>query len=300
MALRSDERPPMLFSQLEYFVALAREQHFGRAAASVFISPSTLSEAVSKLEAELGVPLVRRGRSFQGLTPEGELALLWARRMVADHAALADELSAARDRLSTRARFGVIPSGIEASARILTALSTQHPFVTASVSTGLTSEEIVARVRSYELDAGIIHPSAADGPDLHLLPLEAVRAVVVCCDGVFPPEVEEVDGEMLASAPLCLLEPHMRARQILDQTLQEHGLHVYPRIETDSVESLLSLVMAGPIATVVPSSAVRHPSNGLRVLPLGNPEVFSPLALVRIAEDPMPPIAAAFDAAAST
>lgn len=51
----------MLLSQLAYFEALAREEHFGRAAESCYVSTSTLSEAIRKLEAEVGFPLVNRG-----------------------------------------------------------------------------------------------------------------------------------------------------------------------------------------------------------------------------------------------
>lgn len=289
----------MLLTQLEYFLALAREKHFGRAAAATYVSPSTLSEAVRKLETELGVPLVRRGRSFQGLTPEGDIVLRWARRIVADHRALSDELAAAQDRLSTRARFGVIPSGIDAVARILTALGAAQPLVTASVTTGMTSEEIVVRVRGYELEAGIIHPSAADGPDLHVIPLEPVRAVAVSRSGTFPPGAQEVTGEMLTEVPLCLLEPHMRARQIFDQRMREYGIDARPRIETDSVETLLALSGIGPWVAVVPESSLHgNMHTGLHVLPLQDPEVLSPLALVRMADQPTPPLANAIDAAA--
>lgn len=67
----------MLFRQLEYFVALARERHFARAAAACYVSQPALSEAIRELEHELGVPLVRRGRTFEGLTLEGERLVLW-------------------------------------------------------------------------------------------------------------------------------------------------------------------------------------------------------------------------------
>jgi hypothetical protein len=65
-----DEEVPDAVAQLEYFVAVEREQLFGRAAAAFFVSGSALSESIRKLETELGVPLVRLGRAFQGLTPE--------------------------------------------------------------------------------------------------------------------------------------------------------------------------------------------------------------------------------------
>jgi DNA-binding transcriptional LysR family regulator len=61
----------MMFRQLEYFVAVAREEHFAGAAEACFVSQPALSEALRKLERELGVALVRRGNSFNGLTPGG-------------------------------------------------------------------------------------------------------------------------------------------------------------------------------------------------------------------------------------
>ncbi len=67
----------MLFRQLEYFVALARERHFARAASACYVSHAALSEAIRKLEQELKVPLVRRGQKFEGLTPEGERLVYW-------------------------------------------------------------------------------------------------------------------------------------------------------------------------------------------------------------------------------
>jgi DNA-binding transcriptional LysR family regulator len=59
----------MLLRQLEYLVALAREKHFARAADACYVSQPSLSAAIRKLEQELDVPIVRRGRRFEGLTP---------------------------------------------------------------------------------------------------------------------------------------------------------------------------------------------------------------------------------------
>lgn len=56
----------MLLRQLEYLVALAREKHFARAAEACYVSQPSLSAAIRKLEQELDVPIVRRGRRFEG------------------------------------------------------------------------------------------------------------------------------------------------------------------------------------------------------------------------------------------
>ena len=105
----------MLFRQLEYFVALARERHFAHAASACYVSQPALSEAIRKLERELGVPLVLRGKSFEGLTPEGERLVLWARRILADRDALEHEVTALRTGLTGDLRLGVVPA---AAARL--------------------------------------------------------------------------------------------------------------------------------------------------------------------------------------
>ena len=96
----------MLFRQLEYFVALARERHFAHAANACHVSQPALSEAIRKLEHELKVPLVRRGQKFEGLTPEGERLVHWARRILADCDALKLEVDGTADRPRRRAAVG--------------------------------------------------------------------------------------------------------------------------------------------------------------------------------------------------
>ncbi|WP_159498436.1 LysR family transcriptional regulator [Microbacterium sp. 18062] len=289
----------MQLTQLEYFVAVAREQHFGRAAAACYVSPSALSEAIRKLEAELGVPLVRRGRVFEGLTPEGELALVWSRRVLADDRALRDELDAARDRLRAEVRFGVIPSALPRAATLLTALATRHPLTRVRMLTGLTSEEIARRLRRYELDAGLIHPSIEDTEGLVVTPLYEESMVVVGAPEIIPADRSDLPGRELSALPLCLLEPHMRARQLLDAVLRQQGITLAPRIESDSIEGLLALARTGRWAAVVPRSALSAEGAAprMRALRLVEPAVILPIALAQLSDEPRPPIALALAAA---
>lgn len=62
----------MNLSELRYIVSLAKERHFGRAAEACYVSQPTLSVAVKKLEAELGVVLFERGAHHVRVTPAGE------------------------------------------------------------------------------------------------------------------------------------------------------------------------------------------------------------------------------------
>ena len=70
-----------MIDRLEMFVALAAERHFGRAAEVCGVTQPSLSAGIRALEDQLGVQLVYRGSRFQGLTPEGQRVLDWARRI---------------------------------------------------------------------------------------------------------------------------------------------------------------------------------------------------------------------------
>ena len=83
----------MLFRQLEYFVAVAREGHFARAAQNCYVSQPALSASIAKLERELGVTLINRGHTFEGLTAEGERLVVWARRILAERDAFSAEVA---------------------------------------------------------------------------------------------------------------------------------------------------------------------------------------------------------------
>lgn len=288
----------MLLTQLEYFVAVAREEHFGRAAAACFVSASALSEAIRKLETELGVPLVRRGRAYEGLTSEGEAVLVWARRMIADHRSLKDEVHSALGRMTGIVRVGVIPSGVSLAARLLAEVCAAHPELRVRLISGLTSEQVVAGLRSFELDAGLLHPAAVIEGIRHIL-VETDRLVVV---GASRGQAlgETIDLADLASREVCVLEPGMRARQILDDAMAGVGARLHPRVEADSVEALLALARTGDWVSVVPRSTVPTDaaSIGVQMAEIVNPEVRMPITLATLSDEPHTPLSLAVDAAA--
>ena len=93
----------VLLRQLEYLTALARERHFARAAAACHVSQPSLSAGIAKLESELKVAIVVRGRRFGGFTPKGDRVVAWARQILADRDALQAELASLRTGAGRRA-----------------------------------------------------------------------------------------------------------------------------------------------------------------------------------------------------
>ena len=99
-----------MIDKLEFIIALAREQHFGRAAEMCNVSQPTFSSGIKQLEDQFGVLLVQRGSRFQGFTPEGERVLEWARRIVADSRAMRQEVDALKRGLVGHVRIAAIPT----------------------------------------------------------------------------------------------------------------------------------------------------------------------------------------------
>ncbi|MFF2086179.1 LysR family transcriptional regulator [Nocardia sp. NPDC058176] len=292
----------MLFRQLEYFVALARERHFARAAAACYVSQPALSEAIRKLERELGVPLVRRGHAFEGLTPEGERLVLWARRILADRDALEQEVLALQTGLTGALRIGVIPAASGTVALLTDPFCAAHPLVRVRIETSLRSRDIVERIRRFELDAGIVYGHGVEFDGLARTPLYEERHVLLAGTDLLAGRAESITWTEALEMPMCLLHKGMRGRQIIDDALATRGLVATPQLETDSVLALLAHVRTGRWACVVPQPwlhTVPAPA-GVRVLALDDPAVTARIVLVTQDADPGSVLARALTATART
>lgn len=280
----------VLLRQLEYLVALARSRHFGNAAQACYVSQPTLSEGIRKLEDELGIPLVRRGRRFEGFTPEGERVVLWAQRILADRDAMHSEIEALRAGLSGRLRIGTVPTASTAVALLTQPFCAANPLATVQIFADLQSEDIVNRLRAFELDAAVTYHSTVVENEFRFVPLYRERYVLLTrrsAPGTDGPA--EISWAEAAAYPLCLLHPLMLGRQVLDAVFETVGVSVTPRVETDSIASLFAQVRAGQWASIVPHAwlHVFGVPAGMHVVPLVRPVRTERIGLVLPARAPI-------------
>jgi DNA-binding transcriptional LysR family regulator len=282
----------VLIRQLEYFVALARERHFARAASACHVSQPALSEAIRKLEQELKVPLVQRDQKFEGLTPEGERLVHWARRVLADCDALKQEVTALQTGLVGELRLGVVPAAATTVALLTDPFCGAHPLVRVHLNTNLRSAEIVEQIRRFELDGGIIYPERQDTADLTVTPLYHEHQVLVAGSELLTGKADAISWADALQLPLCLLSAGMRGRRLVDDALAGQGLAVTPQLEADSVDTLLAHVATGRWASIVPHTWVRTLGMppGVSVLRLHQPSVNALLALVTHPAEPGSPV----------
>jgi DNA-binding transcriptional LysR family regulator len=285
----------MLLERLELFIALARERHFGRAAEACGITQPTLSSAIKQLESSLGIMLVKRGSRFGGLTPEGELVLGWAQRIVGDAVAMREEVKASRRGLSGRIRIAVIPTALAMVAELTTPFREKHPGVTFSILSR-TSVEILSLVGNFDADIGITYLDNEPLGRVISVPLYLERYHLVTSEGGPFADAEQVSWAEVANLPLCLLTPDMQNRRIIDQHLAEAGATIRPTLESNSMIVLFSHIVTGKWSSIMPGNLVRafDLSKTIRTIPIVEPVANHIVGVVAAHRDPHTPLVAAF------
>jgi DNA-binding transcriptional LysR family regulator len=290
----------VLFRQLEYFVAVASERHFARAAEKCFVSQPALSAAIAKLERELNVTLINRGHSFEGLTPEGERLVVWARRILAEHDAFKSEVDAVRSGITGTLRLGTVPTASTTASLVLSRFCSAHPLVKVHILSRLAATELYRRLREFEIDAAIVHVAPEEAHDVNLVSLYQERYVLLAPAAMVGSGAATMTWVEAAQLPLALLTPAMRDRQIIDKSFADHSITVSPQVETDSVASLFAQVSAGNWASIVPHTWLWTSPLGpaIRAVELVDPVLKADVALATNSSGPGSPIARALAASA--
>ena len=281
----------MQLRSLRYFVTLAREQHFARAAEACGITQPALSSALAALEDQLGKRLVERDRRFIGLTAEGRAMLPWAQQLLAAHEGMVHAVDVLDGPLRGEFRLGAIPAAMPAAGAFTQALLAAHPEMTLSVRS-LTSREIARAIEAFEIDAGITYLDHEPPAQVIGVPLYSERYLFVTAGGG---RRGAVTWAQVARHPLCLLHQGMQNRRILDGLLGAEGLAAAPRATADSYVALLAMVRGGHLATVIPEryAALIEGAPWASVRPIAMPTPISRIAVIVGDRTPLDPAAAA-------
>jgi DNA-binding transcriptional LysR family regulator len=256
----------MNIRHLRFFVALSREGHYGRAAASCNVTQPTLSEAIRQLERELAVPLIdRNGRRFGGLTPEGGRILSWAQEILANEDALRQELGEIHGKLAGELRVGVVPAALPVTPLLTSLFHRRHRFVTLKILS-CTSREIERGLEAGGLDGGLTYTENEPLRYVRTYPLYRERYMLLTPIRGPYDRLPAVTWREAAELPLCLLTRDMQNRRI---------------IQWSSVVPHTFLELLGRDGAAFP---------GLRAIPLVAPEAEQAVGLVVTERDPLSPL----------
>ena len=283
-----------MIDKLEFFMALAREQHFGRAAEECGVTQPTLSAGIKQLEETLGVMLVQRGSRFQGLTPEGARVLEWARRIVGDARTMREEMRAARHGLAGHIRIAAVPTALAMTPRLTTPFREKHPGVTFSVLSR-TSIEVLTLLENFEIDAGITYLDNEPLGRVASVPLYSESYQLITAQGNPLSDRSSVTWAEVSVLPLCLLTPDMQNRRIINQHLGEAGAEAHPTLESNSMTVLFSHIRTGKWSSIMPLNLAQTFgfAEPIRAIPIVEPDASHVVGLVAAPREPHTPLVSA-------
>lgn len=257
---------------LRYFIAIAEELHFGRAAERLYMTQPALSRQIRRLEDELGLQLLYRTKRSVHLTEAGKAFLPEARRVLqqADHAvqvakqAARGEIGQIKIAFTASAMHGILPE-------ILKAFRDCYPKVKLDMTEFCTLDQLEA-LRTKTVDVGFLHPPV-NAPFLALAPLQGETFVVALPQHHPLAEQTTLQLESL-SKEAFILHPRYEGPVLYDQIIdlcKQAGFEPYIAQEEIKHQARIGLVAAGVGIAFVPASLKGSVPAGIVYRPLCGP-----------------------------
>jgi DNA-binding transcriptional LysR family regulator len=250
----------MELRHLRYFVAVAEELHFRRAAERLHVAQPAVSEQIRKLEVELGVQLFDRTQRSVSLTPSGQAMLGEARRVLRQAEVAQMAARSAADEAKSRLRIGYLCDSLPTNVgRAMRMLSASAPLVEVALETG-PALGLIDAVRSDQLDAAVVGVPA---------PTRGLRATPAGHEGVIaalpvthplatgaPVPIERLAPERLVALPR---DANPAFHNAIVSMCRDAGLSpAIAELAEPRVDQVLLTVATGSAMALLPESAAAH------------------------------------------
>ena len=287
----------MELRHLRYFVAVAEERHFGRAAERLHIAQPPLSQQIRRLETELGEALLYRTTRRVELSPAGEVLLARAREILAAADSAVDDAQRA-----ARGEYGRLAIGFTGSCTyamlpaLAAAMREELPGVVLDLHGELLTPAQVARLIDGTLDLGLLRPPVHERDlsteVLHSEPLVAVLPEThpLASHGAVP--LEQLEDERFVTYP-----SHFRSvvHDAVEDACAAHGFRPVTAHEVGETATLVSFVAAGLGVSLVPASVRKMTVEGAVYRPLVHDATRVELAAAWRRDDQRPVLVRALD-----
>jgi DNA-binding transcriptional LysR family regulator len=286
---------------LRYFVTVAEERHFGRAAERLHIAQPPLSQQIQKLERQLGVELIDRSRRPIELTDAGN-ALLVEAKLALTHG---EQAFAAARRAATghlgHLHIGALQAAVDGIlSYVMRAHRRDFPDVKLEL-TELDTAEQVTQLVEHRLDVGFLR-GPVDEPSLTIQTLiEDPLAAVVCDDHALARQ-ERIAPSALADQPIVLWTRTAAPTTYADVIELFRTHHIEPPVvdESPRIQTILALVASGAGIALLPTSFINLNRKGVRFIPLYGPLPLRPLAVAWRSSNQSPSVRCFLDVARQT
>ena len=271
----------MEIHQLRYFVAVAEEGNFSRAAQRVRVAQPSLSQQIQKLEWEIGQPLFDRLPRSVVLTEPGRRFLTFARKILTDIADAQRCVDECKGEAVGRLVVGAIPTiAPYVLPRLLAQFQRNHPKVTVEVIEDVT-EKLVRDLDNGELDLALVS-TCQGGSHLHRHPLGKEPLLVALPAAHRLAKRGRVTWHDLKSEKfLALHEMHCLSHEV-DRVCASHGVHPQVALRGAQLSTIVGMVAIGMGVSLVPQMMVDYiAKSGCAFLPMAGATLQRELNLIR-------------------
>ena len=287
----------MTLTELRYITAVARWQHFGRAAEACFVSQPTLSVAIRKLEEELGVVIFERNRSQVTTTPTGEKVTEQARRVLEEAEMIKTLAAADQDKLAAPLKLGVIYTvGPYLIPDLIPGIRAAAPKMQLRIAENFT-DALSERLKVGDLDAailslpyqsaGIITRALYDEPFVVALP----RGHALTKKRHLDPGDLTTDALLLLDARNCFRDQAIEFCPECANSPHNNANDLPGTLEGSSIETVRQMTAAGAGITVLPVTTTQPNSSLSELLefrPFAEPQPTRRIALAYRRSFPRP------------
>ncbi|WP_237694249.1 LysR family transcriptional regulator [Streptomyces sp. SID2563] len=271
----------MELRQLEYFVAVAEEQNFTRAAERVHISQSGVSAQIRRLEQELGADLFDRSARTVVLTVAGKAALAHARAALAAAGAVGQSVDEVTELIRGRLTVGmVIGCTLTPLFEALAAFHEAHPGVEIALLED-HSDRLTDGVRTGAVDLALIGTATAAPDGLHALTVISERLVAAVPAGHPLTRRRRVTLRDLTAHPIVCMPTGTGLRAVFDQACAAQHLRPSIAMQASAADAIADLAARGlGVAVLSDSMAAAHRGDRLTARTIDDVETPALLALI--------------------
>ncbi|WP_436757153.1 LysR family transcriptional regulator [Streptosporangium sp. V21-05] len=269
----------MELRQLEYFVAVAEERNFTRAAERVHISQSGVSAQIRQLERELGAELFDRSARAATLTVAGKAALEHARATLAAAAAVGRAVGEVTGLVRGRLAVGmVVGCTVTPLFDALAAFHRAHPGVEISLLED-NSDRLVEGVRADTIDLALVGTATATPDGLDAMTIVSERLVAAVPAGHPLADLRRITLRELDAYPIVCMPPGTGLRTTFDQACAARGLRPVIALQAGAADAIAALAVRGLGVAILSESMAAHYRDRLTARVIDDVEAPTRLAL---------------------
>ena len=271
----------MKLNYFKYFIALAEELHFGRAASRLAITQPPLSAAIKALEEELDVQLLRRNSKIVELTPAGAAFLVEARQILERVTRASSAVKAIGSGMSGRLDLGMSPALIYRDVpRIVERFNEESPGIEVVLHEKPMAEQL-ENLPHGQLHAGFINGSTIP-PQLQSIALKNDVFVLCVPQGHAKATKAEIDLTEMADEKFIIFSRAIAPanHDNIIANFSRAGIHPRTVHQARGWLTIMAMVSQDLGVALVPSSMARAQMGGVRLIPLPGRSIVAPAALV--------------------